>query len=65
MSKPSNVYFVTAHGGKWKYGKKGGLYSWKSAAIQRAHDLVKTGHADTVQVFESTSIEWKEMELGE
>lgn len=63
--KPSRVYYVTAHGGRWKYGKKGGLYSWKSAALQRARDLVATGHADSVSVYESTPIVWTELEQGE
>lgn len=60
--KPSSVYYVSSHGGKWLYGKKGGMYSLKSAALNRAAYLIESGYADTVEVFESTPIEWTKVE---
>jgi hypothetical protein len=60
--KPKSVYYVASHGGKWRYGKKGGVYSTRAGAIERARNLVKSGYAETVQVFESTPIEWTELE---
>lgn len=59
--KPSRVYFVSSHGGKWLYGKKGGLYSVKGHALNRARDLLARGLADSAQVLESQPLEWTEV----
>lgn len=62
MSRPKQVFFVSSHGGKWLYGKKGGLYSVKGHALNKAEYLLRSGYADSVQVFESNELTWTEIE---
>lgn len=59
--KTKRVFYVSAHGGKWLYGKKGGLYSVRGHALNRAAYLLKAGLADTVNVYESQELTWTEI----
>lgn len=58
---PKKVYFVSSHGGRWRYGKKGGVYSVRKHAEARARNLISAGYADSVQIFESQPLTWTEV----